>query len=179
MSLRIALGIDDFRKLRESGLEYVDKTRLIRELIDAEDSQVALLPRPRRFGKTLNLSMLRWFFEKRQEDLSRLFEDLSIWQAGERYRAHFQRYPVIYLTLKAVQQETFERCFAALREKIVALYDQHRYAARQRPARGRGAAPLPGSAGRHGVRGRVRPRASGPVQPSPPPPRRARRDAHR
>ncbi|WP_437564481.1 AAA family ATPase [Sorangium sp. So ce542] len=127
MSLRVALGIDDFRQLRESGLEYVDKTHLIRELIDKEGVQVALLPRPRRFGKTLNLSMLRWFFEKRQEDLSRLFEDLSIWQAGERYRAHFQRYPVIYLTLKGAKQETFERCFAALREKIVALYDQHRY----------------------------------------------------
>ncbi|KYF56747.1 hypothetical protein BE08_04405 [Sorangium cellulosum] len=71
--------------------------------------------------------MLRWFFEKRQEDLSRLFEDLSIWQAGERYRAHFQRYPVIYLTLKGAKQETFERCWAALREKIVELYNQHRH----------------------------------------------------
>ncbi|WP_437738420.1 AAA family ATPase [Sorangium sp. So ce1335] len=80
MALRVPLGIDDFRKLRESGLEYVDKTHLIRELIDKEGVEVVLLPRPRRFGKTLNLSMLRWFFEKRQEDLSGLFEGLSVWE---------------------------------------------------------------------------------------------------
>src|SRR5262245_25712697 len=107
MSLRIPIGIDDFRALREQGLVYVDKSHLIRELLDAPGVQVVLLPRPRRFGKTLNLSMLRSFFEKRDEDLSALFHDLSIWRAGDGYRAHFQRYPVIYLSLKATKAERF------------------------------------------------------------------------
>ena len=86
---RLAIGIDDFRKLRELGLEYVDKSEMIRELVDRPGVEVVLFPRPRRFGKTLNLSMLRAWFEKREEDLSHLFRDLSIWQAGDEYRAHF------------------------------------------------------------------------------------------
>jgi hypothetical protein len=86
MSPPIPIGVDDFRKIREEGLLYVDKTALIRELIDQPGVEVALLPRPRRFGKTVNLSMLRTWFEKRDEDLSPLFRDLSIWQAGDAYR---------------------------------------------------------------------------------------------
>src|SRR3954468_23644791 len=100
MPLRIPIGIDDFRLLREERLAYVDKSDLIRELLDEPGVQVVLLPRPRRFGKTLNLSMLRYYFEKRGEDLSHLFQGLSIWQAGDAYRAHFQRYPVIHLSFK-------------------------------------------------------------------------------
>lgn len=127
MPLRIPLGIDEFRLLREQGLAYVDKSSLIRELIDEPGLQVVLLPRPRRFGKTLNLSMLRCFFEKRDEDLSHLFQDLSIWQAGDVYRAHFQRYPVILFNFKAARGDTFEQSWASIREKIVDLYKEHRY----------------------------------------------------
>ena len=87
---RVPIGIDDFRQLREAGLEYVDKSDLIRALLDRAGVEAVLLPRPRRFGKTLNLSTLRCWFEKRSEDLSHLFRDLSIWQAGDEYRAHFQ-----------------------------------------------------------------------------------------
>jgi len=123
---RIPLGIDDFRTLRERGLEYVDKSQLIRELIDREGVQVVLLPRPRRFGKTLNLSMLRCFFERRAEDLSPLFEGLHIWEAGERYRAHFQRYPVIHMTFKGVKFETFDACWEGIRKKIELAYREHR-----------------------------------------------------
>ena len=96
----LAIGIDDFRTLREQRLEYVDKSHLIRELLDRTGVEVVLLPRPRRFGKTLNLSMLRYFFEKSGEDRSHLFEDLVIWQAGDAYRAHFQRYPIIHVNFK-------------------------------------------------------------------------------
>ncbi|WP_437660703.1 AAA family ATPase [Sorangium sp. So ce1182] len=100
MSIQVPIGIDDFRRLRELGLEYIDKSHLIQELLDRPGTEVVLLPRPRRFGKTLNLSMLRCFFEGHAEDLSPLFRDLHIWQAGERYRGHFQRYPVIHLTFR-------------------------------------------------------------------------------
>jgi hypothetical protein len=128
MPLRVPIGIDDFRKVRELGLEYVDKSQLLCELIDKPGVEVLLLPRPRRFGKSVNLSMLRCFFEKREEDLSPLFQGLRVWQAGDPYRAHFQRYPVIYLTFKGVKLESFERCWEAIRKKIADLYEEHRAA---------------------------------------------------
>jgi hypothetical protein len=124
--VRVPIGIDDFGKLRERGLEYVDKSHLVVELLDKEGVEVVLLPRPRRFGKSLNLSMLRCFFEKRPEDLSHLFQDLRVWQAGEAYRAHFQRYPVIYLSFKDTRHARFEDCWSAIREKIRAVFGHHR-----------------------------------------------------
>jgi hypothetical protein len=127
MTPRVPVGIDDFRTLRELSLEYVDKSDLIRQILDRSGVQVLLLPRPRRFGKTLNLSMLRCYFEKRDEDLSHLFRGLTIEQAGETYRAHLQRYPVIHLNFKESQFETWERCWGAIRKKISALFDDHRY----------------------------------------------------
>ena len=84
--LQIPIGIDDFRKLRELGNEYVDKSQLICELIDRRGIEVVLLPRPRRFGKSLNLSMLRCFFEKQDDDLSHLFEDLEGKLPGDKQR---------------------------------------------------------------------------------------------
>ncbi len=122
----IPIGIDDFRTVRQSGLEYVDKSDLIRQIVDRAGVQVLLFPRPRRFGKTLNLSMLRCWFEKQDTDLSHLFEGLSIWQAGEAYRAHFQRYPVIHFNFKGSKGATFEATLATLRKKIGALFDEHR-----------------------------------------------------
>ena len=122
----IPIGIDDFRTVRQSGLEYVDKSDLIRQIVDRAGVQVLLFPRPRRFGKTLNLSMLRCWFEKQDTDLSHLFDGLSIWRAGEAYRAHFQRYPVIHFNFKGSKGATFEATLAAIREKIIDLYKTHR-----------------------------------------------------
>jgi len=127
MRLRIPIGIDDFRKLRETDLEYVDKSDLIRQLLDRPGVEVVLLPRPRRFGKTLNLSMLRCWFEKRAEDFSPLFQDLSIWQAGAEYRAHFQRHPVIHFSFKETKFESFDLIWGTIRKKIQVLFDEHRY----------------------------------------------------
>jgi hypothetical protein len=124
--LRIPIGVSDFRMLREQGLVYVDKSHLIREMLD-KGTQALLLPRPRRFGKTLALSMLQCFFEKRDEDLSGLFADLSIWQAGDAYRAHFQRYPVIFVTFKDVKAETWKQAWEKIAQKLRALVEQHRY----------------------------------------------------
>lgn len=126
MTLRIRIGIDDFREMRENGLEYIDKSGLVRELIDRPGVKVSLLPRPRRFGKSLNLSMLRYFFERRDEDLWHLFEGLEIARAGEAYRAHFRRYPVVFLSFKAIKAERFEDCRTAIVERIVSLYDEQR-----------------------------------------------------
>jgi hypothetical protein len=126
MLSRIPVGHDDFRRLREAGLEYVDKSDMIRGLLDRSGGEVVLLPRPRRFGKTLNLWMLRCWFEKTGEDLSHLFSDLSIWRAGEVYRAHFQRYPVIHFNFKGSRGDTFEHCLSVIRQKIIDLYKEHR-----------------------------------------------------
>ncbi|WP_437285052.1 AAA family ATPase [Sorangium sp. So ce406] len=126
MSIQVPIGIDDFRRLRELGLEYVDKSHLIQELLDRPGTEVVLLPRPRRFGKTLNLSMLRCFFERHAEDLSPLFRDLRIWQAGEGYREHFQRYPVIHLTFKGTKAEGLDAFWEAVQDRIARLFDEHR-----------------------------------------------------
>ncbi len=125
MARPIPFGFDDFRLLREAGLRFVDKSSLIRGVIDAAGVQVMLMPRPRRFGKSLNLSMLRCWFEKRDEDLSNLFSDLAIWQAGDAYRAHFQRHPVIYFNFKAGKGGTFEEALRSIRRKLAILFEEH------------------------------------------------------
>lgn len=124
--MRIPIGISDFRKLREAGCEYVDKTHFITEFIDRRGIEVLLLPRPRRFGKTLNLSMLRWFFEKRDENLWPLFEGLHVARAGELYRAHFQQYPVIFLSFRGTKADTFEECWQQIRALLQTMYAEHR-----------------------------------------------------
>ncbi len=100
-----ALGQSDFRALREAGAGYVDKTGFIRQLL-ADPTQVTLFPRPRRFGKTLNLSSLAYFLERRDEDLSALFQDLAVWQ-DPAARAHFQQHPVLFLTFKDVKARSY------------------------------------------------------------------------
>jgi hypothetical protein len=126
MALPLPIGISDFRELREKELTYVDKSGLLIDMIDMPGAKVLLLPRPRRFGKTLNLSMLRCFFERQPEDLSHLFADLAVWRAGDAYREHFQRYPVIFLTFRDAKASSFEQCWADLTTKIEALFREHR-----------------------------------------------------
>ncbi len=122
----IPIGTDDFRVLREKDFEYIDKTHLITELIDRDNIKVVLLPRPRRFGKSLNLSTLKWFFEKRDENVWHLFEGLHVDRAGETYRAHFQQYPVVHISLKETKADDFQNCREAARQAIRKVYDQHR-----------------------------------------------------
>jgi hypothetical protein len=95
----LRIGTDDFKEHRDSGGYFVDKSLLIRELLDG--SKALLLPRPRRFGKTLNLSMLRCFFERSEGDRGYLFEDLAIGEDADAM-AHLGRYPTLFLTLKDV-----------------------------------------------------------------------------
>src|SRR5690348_15689133 len=100
-TIRLPLGISDFRQLRREGFYYVDKTALLDDVLDA-NAQVLLVPRPRRFGKTLNLSMLRYFLEKSDEDRTSLFSGLAA-ASSAIARPHFQRYPVIFMTFKDVK----------------------------------------------------------------------------
>jgi hypothetical protein len=121
----IPIGLSDFRKLREPGVHYVDKTEFVAGVLASRD-EVLLFPRPRRFGKTVNLSTLRCFVEKSGEDLRPLFAGLAIEQRPEAWE-HFQRYPVIFMTFKDVKAATFELAFSAIRREIARAYEAHRY----------------------------------------------------
>ncbi|MBR2216370.1 MAG: AAA family ATPase, partial [Selenomonadaceae bacterium] len=102
------IGVDNFKELREKNYYFVDKTRFIKELVDGH-SKVTLLTRPRRFGKTLTLSMLRYFFTLEEAEENRaLFAGLDIEKAGEEYMQKQGSRPVIFLTLKEVQQDSFD-----------------------------------------------------------------------
>ncbi|MCX4239257.1 AAA family ATPase [Paraliomyxa miuraensis] len=123
-AIRSPIGISDFRELREGGFAYVDKTMLVDEVL-AEAAKVLLVPRPRRFGKTLNLSMLRWYFDRRSDDASPLFEGLAI-ASSDRARAHFQRHPVIFLSFKDVKATSWEGCLAGVANVLSECYSRHR-----------------------------------------------------
>ena len=123
--LRFPIGLSDFRMLREGSYHYVDKTLFIEAVLDA-GAQVMLLPRPRRFGKTLNLSMLRCFFEKTAEDRTRLFAGLDV-ASSEIARPHFQRYPVISLTFKDIKPLTWDACRDYIADELATVYREHRY----------------------------------------------------
>jgi hypothetical protein len=122
---RFPIGISDFRKMREGSYHYVDKSRMIAEML-TDGAEVLLLPRPRRFGKTLNLSMLRYFFEKSAAERRPLFAGLDV-ERSEAAWPHFQRYPVIFLTFKDVKPTSWDECFERIAGVLGTLYGEHRY----------------------------------------------------
>ncbi|HBY19454.1 MAG TPA: AAA family ATPase, partial [Clostridiales bacterium] len=131
---QILQGIDNFKRLIDNNGYYVDKTSLAKELIDTPN-QITLITRPRRFGKTLNMSMLEYFFEHpkcRKYDLeevnvSYLFSGLEIFKHGEKYIKEQGKYPVIYLTLKNAKQDNWESTLYNLKKVISSEYKRHRY----------------------------------------------------
>src|SRR4051812_18433778 len=123
--VRFPIGISDFRMVREGGFRYIDKSALIEDVLDA-GAQVLLIPRPRRFGKTLNLSMLRYFLAKSPEDRSALFAGLAV-ASSEIARPHAQRYPVIFMTFKDIRPRSWDDCFGILVGVLAEAYGQHRY----------------------------------------------------
>jgi hypothetical protein len=126
--LRIGLGHSDFETLLTTDCIFVDKSLLIQDVID-DANAILLFPRPRRFGKTLNLSMLRYFFEKRPDGKERgaLFQNLKIWSAGEKYQQEQGRHPVIFLSLKDIKGLTFESTLAEFAQTFCKLYNYHHY----------------------------------------------------
>lgn len=114
--LPLPIGVADYR-LASTEYYYIDKTLMIKEFLD-ERPMVSLFTRPRRFGKTLNMDMLRTFFEKTAEDTSVYFRDKAIWQCGEHYRSYQGKYPVIFLTFKDVKFTTWQETFQSIRELI-------------------------------------------------------------
>ena len=119
----LPIGISDYVRA-QSEYYYVDKTMLIKEFLDRKPL-VSLFTRPRRFGKTLNMDMLRVFFEISEDDTSRYFKDKAIWKCGEEYQSHQGQYPVIFLTFKDVKFDTWEATIGKIRGLVQEEYGRH------------------------------------------------------
>lgn len=119
----LPIGVSDF-KSATTNYYYVDKTLLIRDFLNAIP-MVSLFTRPRRFGKTLNMDMLRVFFEKTPEDTSIYFKDKYIWQCGDYYKKHQGQYPVIFLSFKDVKCSSWQETFQKISKLISLEFMRH------------------------------------------------------
>ena len=125
MTSAISIGKQDFASLRENHYFYVDKTDFIRQWWESGDD-ITLITRPRRFGKTLNMSMLNCFFSRQYAEKGTIFEGLSIWKQ-EKYRRLQGTYPVIFLSFADVKQNNYQDAVQKIKNIIVDAYRQHRY----------------------------------------------------
>ena len=121
----LPIGIDDFKTIIEEDYYYVDKTKMIESLLD-DGAGVTLFTRPRRFGKTLNMSMLNYFFNlKKKEENRKLFENLYI--SKSKYMNQQGEYPVIYLSFKDIKALNWEKCYFMTRRLITYLYNEFEF----------------------------------------------------
>lgn len=130
MNRAIPIGVDDFKDLITNDYYYVDKTLLIKELIDLKGKAI-LFTRPRRFGKTLNMSMIRYFFEntgnaEENEANKGLFRNLQIMNDDEIYTSQRGQFPVVFLTLKSARQGDFDTAYYMIRNEISSEFQRHR-----------------------------------------------------
>ena len=129
---KIAIGVEDFKRIIDKNGYFVDKTLMIQKLIESE-AMVTLFTRPRRFGKTLNQFMIRRFFEDERTEKGKkvdngdLFDGLAITKCGEEILSHQQQYPVIFLSLKSAKQPNFEEAYKKLCGEIAGEFRRHQY----------------------------------------------------
>jgi Predicted AAA-ATPase/PD-(D/E)XK nuclease superfamily len=125
----LPIGYDNFRDVVDQRLTFVDKSLFIKDFLDDKGTQVVLITRPRRFGKTLNLSMLQHFFaaEVHGKPTKYLFTGLKITQQDPRYLQHQGKYPVIALSFKDIKQNSFKDSLEKFSELFVSVYDEHNY----------------------------------------------------
>ena len=117
----IGIGISDFKSLRLRKNYFIDKSLYIKDIIDNQ-SGVILVTRPRRFGKTLNMSMLRYYFDIKGKDNKELFKDLKIMKEDKYYTSKLGYYPVIYVTLKDLTGISFEEMLLQLKTELVEVF---------------------------------------------------------
>ena len=122
-SMKLPVGIENFEEIRTDGYYYIDKTKLIEQLLDNQ-GKVNLFTRPRRFGKTLNMSMLNCFFSSKYAGRSDLFKGLSIWDDSS-YRDIQGTYPVIYLSFADVKQTSYAEAVSKIKSIILEMYSQY------------------------------------------------------
>ena len=123
---KIAIGTSDFEKLINNGCYYIDKTMFIKHIIDTP-VEVTLITRPRRFGKTLNMSMLKYYFDCTRENNSSLFEGLKIMEQEEEYTSKQGAYPCIYISLKDIVGSNYEEMLETMKTMVNNLYKEHIY----------------------------------------------------
>ena len=123
--LKLPVGIENFEEIRTGGYYYVDKTKLIEQLF-ASGGKVNLFTRPRRFGKTLNMSMLNCFFSNKYADRGDLFEGIDIWKDSG-YRQIQGTYPVLYLSFASVKADNVSDAKKQVKSRIVSLYQDFEY----------------------------------------------------
>ena len=121
----VPVGIEDFKELIQEGYYYIDKTLLIDEML-MNKSKVTLFTRPRRFGKTLNMSMLKYFFDvKNKEENKKLFENLKIYNSE--YMSEQGKYPIIFISLKDLKGDTWEKCFENLKKTMYKIFNEYEF----------------------------------------------------
>ena len=121
----IGIGESDFKMLRKKDYYFVDKSLFIKDIID-NSSKVALITRPRRFGKTLNMSMLKYYFDITSKDSKELFKGLKIMEQSEKYTSKLGYYPVIYITLKDAGVMTYKMMIMQLKTIMMELFYNHK-----------------------------------------------------
>lgn len=125
-NVKLPVGISDFHKLRQNEYYYVDKTNLIKELLESRIAEVTLITRPRRFGKTIGMSMLAYFFDIRK-DSRKLFEDLKISRDIELCQKWMHQYPTLFISFKDVDGLNFQSAMKMLRNQISWICNEHDY----------------------------------------------------
>ena len=122
----IGIGESDFRGLRIRDNYYIDKTMYIKDVIDNQ-ARVVLVTRPRRFGKTLNMSMLKYYFDINQKDSKDIFKGLKIMEQEEKYTSQLGAYPVIYVTLKDAGLTNYEYMIMQMKTIMMEVFYEHRH----------------------------------------------------
>ena len=122
----IGIGVSDFKMLRVRNNYFIDKSLYIKDIIDNQ-SNVVLITRPRRFGKTLNMSMLKYYFDCTGHDNKDLFKGLKIMEQDEKYKNQLGAYPCIYMTLKDVNDRDYENMLLNMKTAVLEMYQEHRY----------------------------------------------------
>ena len=125
MARTVGIGIQDFGKLIEHGCFYIDKTEFIRDWWESMDD-VTLITRPRRFGKTLNMSMTEQFFSINYKNRSDLFESLDIWK-HEKYRTLQGTYPVVSISFANVKEKDYQMTRKKICQMLTGLFAKHAY----------------------------------------------------
>ena len=123
--MAVPVGVENFERIIKDGYYYVDKSLLIEKMLENR-TPVTLFTRPRRFGKTLNMSMIKYFFDVKNKDENKtLFENLKI--SDSKYMSEQGKYPVIFISLKDLKADTWEMCRLEIKKVISKLYREFQY----------------------------------------------------